>query len=141
VHVSRHRGCGLAPWNITQFDVHETPNGVYVDEDPLIFFHYHRVRMLASGGYLWRPPGYYISAENRRLVYDPYLEELDRAVEQVRERVPGFSGGLDAPPSRRENFQLELNHAASWFVWKTPWLMRYRNRRWRVSEEALAESA
>jgi hypothetical protein len=141
VHVSRHKGCGLAPWNITQFDVHETADGIYVDEDPLIFFHYHRVRMLATGGYLWRPPGYYISAENRRLVYDPYLEELDRSVVQVRDHVPGFAGGIDAPPSRRENLQLELNHAASWFVWKTPWLMKYRNRRWRVPDDALAESA
>ena len=62
VHVSRHKGCGLAPWNITQFDVRETPDGIYVDEDPLIFFHYHRVRLLEDG-YLWRPPGYYVSPE------------------------------------------------------------------------------
>jgi len=141
VHVSRHKGCGLAPWNITQFDVHQTHDGVYVDEDPLVFFHYHRVRMLGSGGYVWRPPGYYISPENRRLLYDPYLDELRQAVAQVREHVPSFSSGLVPAPERRERFQLELNHAAAWFLWKTPWLMRYRHRRWRFSGEPLAKSA
>lgn len=139
VHVSRHKGCGLAPWNITQFDVHETAEGIYVDEDPLIFFHYHRVRLLRHG-YVWRPPGYYISPENRRLVYDPYLEELGQAVQQVQERVPGFSSGLEPPPPLHERLQLALNHRAAWFLWKTPWLMRYRHRRWRFEGEPSATS-
>jgi hypothetical protein len=139
VHVSRHKGCGLAPWNITQFDVHDTAEGIYVDEDPLIFFHYHRVRLLRHG-YVWRPPGYYISPENRRLVYDPYLEELGQAVQQVQERVPGFSSGLEPAPPLRERLQLALNHRAAWFLWKTPWLMRYRHRRWRFEGEPSATS-
>ncbi len=114
---------------------------MYVDDDPLVFFHYHRVRLLASGGYLWRPPGYYVSAENRRLVYDPYLEELRLAVEEVQEQVPGFASGLESAPARRERFQLALNQGTAWFLWKTPWLMRYRHRRWRVAGEALPRSA
>ena len=141
VHVARHKGCGLAPWNITQYDVRATPDGIYVDEDPLIFFHYHRVRLLGSGAFVWRPPGYYISPANRRLVYDPYLEELRLSVEQVRERVPGFSSGLQPAPPRRERFQLALNHRAAWFLWRTPWLMRYRHRRWRLQGEPFAKSA
>jgi len=141
VHVSRDKGCGLAPWNITQHDVRETANGVYVDEDPLIFFHYHRVRLLEPGPFLWRPPGYYISPENRRLVYDPYLEELAASVKGVRERVPGFSAGLEAPPTRRERFQLAAGHLAAWFLVKTPWLMRYRHRRYRHAGEPSAKSA
>jgi hypothetical protein len=141
IHVLRHKGGGLAPWNITQYDVRETPGGVRVDDDPLIFFHYHRVRLLQRGAFLWRPPGYYISPENRRLVYDPYVEELGRAVEEVRERVPGFSSGIEPAPPRRERFQLALNHLAAWFLWKTPWLMRYRHRRWRLAGEPSAKSA
>lgn len=141
VHVSRHKGCGLAPWNITQHEVRETPRGLYVDEDPLIFFHYHRVRLLEPGPFQWRPPGYYISPENRRLVYDPYLAELAAAVEEVRARVPGFSAGLEAPPRRRERFQLALGHLAAWFLVKTPWLMRYRHRRYRHAGEPSAKAA
>jgi hypothetical protein len=141
VHVLRHRGGGLAPWNITQHHVRETPHGIYVDADPLIFFHYHRVRLLGRESFVWRPPGYYISPENRRLLYDPYLEELGRAVDEVQRRVPGFSSGIEPKPSRRERFQLALNHLAAWFLWKTPWLMRYRHRRWRFAGEPSAKSA
>jgi hypothetical protein len=141
VHVTRHKGCGLAPWNITQFAVRERPNGIYVDEDPLVFFHFHRVRLLADGGAVWRPPGYYISPHNRRLVYDPYVEELWRAVAEVQARVPGFVSGLEARPPRRERLQLFLNHLYAWFLWKTPWMMRYRHRRWRHAGEPLAKSA
>ena len=139
VHVSRHKGCGLAPWNITQFDVRETPQGIYVDEDPLIFFHYHRVRVLEDG-YLWRPPGYYVSQEQRRLVYDPYLAELARAVTTVQRVDPGYTSGLEPAPPRRERLQLFLNHLYAWFLWKTPWLMRYRHRRWRHAGEPSAET-
>ena len=141
VHVLRHKGGGLAPWNITQYDVRETPQGVFVDDDPLIFFHYHRVRLLRPGTFLWRPPGYYISPENRRLVYDPYLEELSATVEEVQHQAAGFSAGLEPEPPRRERLQLGLNHLAAWFLWKTPWLMRYRHRRWRFAGEPSAESA
>ena len=76
-----------------------------------------------------------------RLVYDPYLDELGVAVEQVQERAPGFASGLESAPPRRERFQLALNQGAAWFLWKTPWLMRYRHRRWRVTGEPLAKSA
>jgi hypothetical protein len=141
VHVLRHKGGGLAPWNITQYDVRETPAGVYVDDDPLVFFHYHRVRLLEGGSFVWRPPGYYISPENRRLIYDPYLDELRRSVQEVRQQLPGFSAGLDPTPPRRERLQLAINHRAAWFLWKTPWLMRYRHRRWRFEGEPSVKSA
>ena len=46
VHVLQHSGGGLAPWNISQYDVHEGPGGrVLVDDDPLVFFHYHRLQL------------------------------------------------------------------------------------------------
>ena len=92
-------------------------------------------------GYLWRPPGYYVSSENRRLVYDPYLEELGRAVEAVRRLDPGFANGIEPAPPLRERLQLFVNHLTAWFLWKTPWLMRYRHRRWRHAGEPSAETA
>ena len=102
VHVLRHKGGGLAPWNITQYRVAELDGTVRIDEDPLIFFHYHRVKLRQHGGYDWQPPGYRISPENRRIVYDPYLEALDAAVAEVRSVVPEFSSGLVPGPSLRQ---------------------------------------
>jgi hypothetical protein len=102
VHVLRHRGGGLAPWNITQYRVHELGGRVMVDEDPLIFFHYHDVKLRKRGRHDCAPPGFVISAENRRLVYDPYFDALDGAVGEVRSVVRDFSEGLVPGPSLRD---------------------------------------
>ena len=46
VHVLQHKGGGLAPWNIAQYDLREVPGGlVMVDNDELVFFHYHRTQL------------------------------------------------------------------------------------------------
>ena len=105
IHVLRHKGGGLAPWNITQYDVREAGGRVFVDEDPLIFFHYHRVRVLADGGYDWRPPGYSISRTNRRLVYEPYFVALEEAKRLVWATDRHFTAGLEPPPDLRRRLQ------------------------------------
>ena len=75
------------------------------------------------------------------LVYDPYLAELARAVTTVQRVDPDYTSGLEPAPPRRERLQLFLNHLYAWFLWKTPWLMRYRHRRWRHTGEPSAETA
>ena len=102
VHVLEHKGGGLAPWNITQYEVRAIDGRVIVDDDPLVFFHYHRVRLQARGGYDWRPPGYHISRSNYRLIYEPYLRALDRATTEVRSVDPDFSAGIMPGPGPRE---------------------------------------
>ena len=50
VHVLRHKGGGLAPWNISQYRVEPVGEGrVMVDEDDLVFFHYHRTQLRRRG--------------------------------------------------------------------------------------------
>lgn len=105
VHVLEHKGGGLAPWNITRYDVHREGDQVVVDSDPLVFFHFHSLRVLDDGGYDWRPPGYFISPENRRLVYDPYMKALDAAVAEVRSTAPGFAAGMVPRPPLAERLR------------------------------------
>jgi hypothetical protein len=114
VHVLRHKGGGLAPWNITQYEIRGVDGRVLVDEDPLIFFHYHRVKLLKRGGYDWQPPGYFISATNRRLVYDPYLAALDAAVREVRAVNHRFSAGLVPGPGPRERARALRSSMRTW---------------------------
>ena len=129
VHVLRHKGGGLAPWNITQYEVHNVNADIFVDEEPLIFFHYRGVRLLERGGYYWRPPGYSIPRDNKRLVYDRYLEALDEAVEMVRGANPRFRAGLEASPSPRERVWHYARASRAWIsrrLWRrlVPWRLR-----------------
>lgn len=104
VHVLRHRGGGVAPWNVVGHDLRETPGGVTVDGDPLVFFHFHNVRMLERG-YAWRAAGYIVPARAKRLIYDPYLAALDQSLAQIRAVVPGFARGFEPPPTRDDRLR------------------------------------
>ena len=121
-------------------DVRETPQGVYVDDDPLIFFHYHRVRCsraATSGG---RPA----TTSRRRtgeLVYDPYLDELARAVERCGGWIRASRAGIEPAPTAARASEAVRQPLGRWFLWKTPWLMRFRHRRWRHTGEPSAETA
>lgn len=102
IHVLQHKGGGLAPWNISQYELTRSGDQVLVDGEQLVFFHYHRVRLIEGGGTDWRPPGYLITREQRRLVYDPYMAALKSARRRVGKVAPGFDAGLVPRPSVRE---------------------------------------
>src|SRR5262249_6923654 len=128
VHVLRHKGGGLAPWNISPCDVHEGGGGrVMVDDDELVFFHYHRVQLREGGGHAWQPPGYPITEQQRELVYDPYLAELDRAVDVVRSVVPGFDRGFMPTPPLRVRLRDTRANAGARAVERFPFLLRVRH--------------
>ena len=88
VHVLRHPGGGLAPWNIDRHALRRENGQVLVDGEPLVFFHFHRVRMRLDGRYDWRAPGYLGLGGAGELVYRPYLAALDAAKRRVREVDP-----------------------------------------------------
>ena len=41
---ARHRGCNVAPWNIDSFPIVLRDGQVFVDEDPLVFYHFHALK-------------------------------------------------------------------------------------------------
>ncbi len=94
VHVLRHPGGGLAPWNLDRHTLSRKDGQVLVDGEPLVFFHFHRVRMRLDGGYDWRAHGYLGLGTAGELVYGPYLAALDTAKRRVRVVDPSFDAGL-----------------------------------------------
>ncbi|MBC8432915.1 MAG: hypothetical protein H8D96_13475 [Desulfobacterales bacterium] len=42
----QHKGANLAPWNISNYTISNDKNGVRVDDQPLIFFHFHGFRQI-----------------------------------------------------------------------------------------------
>lgn len=94
VHVLRHLGGGVAPWNVQQYRVDEGPavNGV-----PVIFYHFHHVTWFSDNTFeLGR---YELSKEAITHIYLPYVAQLEQSLEEVRllhdDLLPG-----KIPPSR-----------------------------------------
>ena len=113
VHVLEHVGGGLAPWNVAQYRLEKTEDGITVDGRPLIFYHYHSLTMyrgvtlmrlmgLLSDQYqltrrpvpiVWRE-NYPMSPEEHELVWDPYVQELGGVLHGLRAREGDFTAGF-----------------------------------------------
>jgi len=85
VVVLRHKGANLAPWNLANYKIHADGNRVWVDEQPLIFFHFHGLRQIKSWLYDSSLSFYKVrlSAIVRQSIYSPYIRMLLDLTQQV----------------------------------------------------------
>ena len=78
--VSAHKGANVATWNISGRTLSKSDDSFYIDQDPLIFYHFQGVARMKSGNYVVKGDplnlGNYFD-----LLYAPYLKEL-RDIEQ-----------------------------------------------------------
>src|SRR5439155_1472389 len=72
VAVLQHKGANLAPWNLANYTIRANGDRVLVDEDPLIFFHFHRLRQIEGWVYDPRLVDYKTKASTvvRRNIYN-----------------------------------------------------------------------
>jgi hypothetical protein len=100
VHVMRHLGAGVAPWNFDQYAFGEDELGrITVDRQPLIFFHFHLFEMLEDESFV-RLPAYCdpkVAAPDR--VYKEYEARLKEALVEIRRVKPGFRHGIRSSAS------------------------------------------
>lgn len=82
VVVLKHKGANLAPWNLNNYHLRsKKENTVMVDEDPLIFFHFHRLKQINQ--WLYDPDlmlyGVSLSVVLRNNIYNSYIRTLNDA--------------------------------------------------------------
>ncbi len=87
IHELQHRGGGMAAWNVQQYDVFEKNGRLFgreknnEQEFPVIFYHFHYLRFLDHDRIeLGRR---LLSDEVLRLLYGPYLGELQKAKNEI----------------------------------------------------------
>ena len=129
VHTLRHLGAGLAPWNVEQYRL-QAGNPPTVNGQPLIFFHYHGLRLhggLAALTWLGLLPQQYgyvrgphpivwtgnypVRPHENQLIWKPYVRRLGQAISEVRRVDPTYDAGL-VPHSPREVGILAARRAA-----------------------------
>jgi len=88
VVVVQQLGAGLAPWNIQQYELHKQQGQIYVNGDPLVFYHYHQFAFYEDGDI---ELGYYpLTQQQIDWIYKPYLEALRATQEWVQSVNPDF---------------------------------------------------
>lgn len=88
VHILKHIGAGVAPWNISKYKFSADQDGKKVDGVPIIFFHFHSyARSIGGDHYLGAYP---IRKKVIRGVYAEYVRCLRQAKKTVNEKFPHF---------------------------------------------------
>lgn len=104
VVVLHHKGANLARWNVGNFRLAVDHNHrVYVDGQPLIFYHFSGLTRLATGVYEPRFPDYLKPTRVlRRDIYQPYLNAIDAVNRKLTSALPALTKvGLDDRAWRR----------------------------------------
>ncbi len=115
VHEEKHLGCGIAPWNVQQFEIEKNDNDFVITNKitkvrtSLIFYHFHGVREFINSDktFIWKLNNYELSDFVKENLYKPYVEKLE-----------GYTKKLPAPNlAAWENSQKSLTFTT--LVWKS----------------------
>ncbi len=94
VHIVNSIGANAALWNIKNYKVSKKNSVVYLDDSPLLFYHFSGVIILGTREFDLCPY-YHIEDENLiNYIYDPYIRWLSQSIENVIKEFPWFKAGF-----------------------------------------------
>jgi len=98
IHILEHPGGGIAPWNLTDYRFSresESLSGKNKKDGSrfyLVFYHFQYVRFMEGG--LCDIGWYYISTANKNIFYKPYLHEIIKIENRIRELNSDYKHGI-----------------------------------------------
>lgn len=107
--IAANPGVGLAPWNIAKYKLGNDRGAVTVDGTPVVFYHYHSLRMMrsrlgfkpvaiASGNYHFGP-------DIMRVIYEPYAGEIWRASRELDRKKFSITQAIPTIPHAYEDLR------------------------------------
>ena len=96
--ASSHIGINTAPWNVTQFSVRAINGNVFIEDAPLLLYHFQALRILGKNWVDMYAGNVRLGADVRALIYMPYLAALSEAYSSLS-RVTNIEGMGVAYPS------------------------------------------
>ncbi len=106
--IVAHKGVNVGPWNADNYRFSERGGQFFVDDDPLVCYHFSSIKIESDGGFEGPIPEGHRAAESvlvRRIIR-PYTASLLRERIELRRRFPALAAaehtGLRyrSPPSR-----------------------------------------
>lgn len=101
VHVIQHLGAGVGPWNFASYQITDKNGLVTINEQPLIFYHYHGYKMIEDGGFTAMPRVYMDNEIIPYGIYEPYRHALWKAARVVQSVIPNFVEGILESPRKQ----------------------------------------
>jgi hypothetical protein len=116
VHVLRNIGAGVAPWNFENYRIETRDGRVLVDGTPLVFYHFHGLRLTPWGGYIPMPEIYEAEQSADAQIYGRYAASLRESIRQTRAVAPGFAAGIEPWKASVRVGLHRLVHKSYWAV-------------------------
>jgi len=129
VVVIEHKGANLAPWNLANYHLCSQNGRTTVDNQRLIFFHFHGLKQITGWCYAprWKVFNVTPSKVLRRNIYIPYIRTLFNVSKQflpsseARPLLASVRGGLRKKTSQEINFkyfakQLRILPSLGWNI-------------------------
>jgi hypothetical protein len=78
VRIIQHKGANLAPWNVKNHEIVQASEGVLIDDQPLLFYHFHGLRQITDWLYDPNLMAYkaHLTKPLKKGIYEPYIETL-----------------------------------------------------------------
>jgi len=92
VYILQHKGSNLASWNLPNYTIKKTGESILVDDNELIFFHFHGVKIHSETSF--KLPAYTLTSYNKNTIYKPYLKELQKIIKQINAIDQTFNFGF-----------------------------------------------
>lgn len=91
VHVLQHHGGGVAPWNNLEYEYTRHGDGVQISHRgsvyPLVFYHFHDFKYCVHEVVRLTSHQYQVKKSAVKLIYQPYLDALEAAENEVRKNI------------------------------------------------------
>jgi hypothetical protein len=91
VCVLENKGAGLAPWNIMRYNLKQVGDRIFVDEDELIFYHFHFFKIYSKS--LFNLSNFELSNDHKKLIYITYIRSMGDTIRYVEEFDESFHKG------------------------------------------------
>ncbi|MDD2889024.1 MAG: glycosyl transferase [bacterium] len=94
VCVLQNKGAGLAPWNIMNYNIKKTGDKILVDNDRLIFYHFHHFKIY--GRNIFNLSHYRIPDKYKKIIYAPYIKAIREALDYIKSINKSFCKGYSS---------------------------------------------
>jgi len=125
VVVLQHKGANLAPWNLANYHLQTHDHHLWVDEQLLIFFHFHGLRRIADWLYDPNLSGYGVKLSKvvRHSIFEPYLQAMLLVSKQLEcaVKVTSLPRGAKGPATHPSH---QFSNSPRYIISKTRGIMQ-----------------
>ena len=95
-HIIENEGAGIAPWNYSQYEIHKKDNQIKINNENLIFYHFHQFQLLKKNKFYRLGEIYTSYKKEPNEIYKRYEEQLISSLNQIREIDKDFNYGINS---------------------------------------------